>query len=375
MYIHQTILDEVRENSVANKVLVIYGPRQIGKTTLLKKLLENEQEYLFVNGEDLDVQSYLSSQSIVKLQSFVGKHQLLVIDEAQVIPNIGANLKLIVDHCEGLRIIATGSSSFDLANQIGEPLTGRKITYQMYPLSQLELGQVESLAQTKAHLEQRLLYGSYPEVVLMKDDRKREDYLRELITSYLYKDILELDGVRKSKKLQQILQLLAFQIGKAVSLHEIGQQCGLHKDTVQRYIDLLEKSFILIEVSGFSRNLRKEITKKSHYYFYDVGVRNAIINQFNPLALRNDIGELWENYIIIERLKKQSYQHIHSNNYYWRTYQQQEIDWIENRGGHLYGYEMKFKQTKKAPPSEWVKGYPDATFAVIHRDNYLDFIA
>ena len=374
MYIHQTLLDGIRQNSIANKVLVIYGPRQIGKTTLLNKLLEEEQQYLFVNGEDLDVQSLLSSQSIEKLRAFVGGHQLLVIDEAQVIPNIGANLKLIVDHCRGLRVIAAGSSSFDLANQVGEPLTGRKITYQLYPLSQMELGQVENLLQTKSNLEQRLLYGTYPEVVLMQDNKKREDYLRELIVSYLYKDILALEGVRKSKKLQQILQLLSFQIGKEVSLHEIGTLCGLHKDTVQRYIDLLEKSFILVEVSGFSRNLRKEVTKKSRYYFYDVGVRNAIINQFNPPALRNDLGELWENYIVIERLKKQSYQHIHSNNYYWRTYHQQEIDWVEDRGGHLHGYEIKLKSTQKSPPSEWIKGYPDAKFTIIHRENYLDFI-
>lgn len=354
--------------------MVIYGPRRIGKTTLLSHLLARKHNYLQVNGEDIDIQHYLSSQSIPKLKSFIGEHTLLVIDEAQRIPNIGLNLKLIVDHCSGVAVIATGSSAFDLAHQLGEPLTGRKLTFKMYPLSQIELQQLENPAQTSAHLEERLIFGSYPEVILLKDTNKKKEYLRELIASYLYKDILEIDGVRKAKQITQILQLLAFQIGKEVSINELGQQVGLNKGTVERYLDLLEKCFVVVNVQGFSRNLRKEITKRSRYYFYDIGVRNAIVNQFNLLKMRNDVGELWENYIVMERLKKQEYQKIHSNNYFWRTYTQQEIDWVEERDGKLYGYEIKWQNTKVKQPPEWRSNYSNAEFAVIHQANYLDFI-
>ena len=376
-YIHQHLLDRLDSAIKPGRVLVIYGPRRIGKTTLLTKFLEIQQNYrpLWVNGEDVDIQHVLSSQSIEKLKHFIGKHNLVVIDEAQKIPHIGLNLKLIVDHCKDVSVIATGSSAFDLGNQLGEPLTGRKTTLQMYPLSQMEISQIENVAQTRANLENRLLYGAYPEVVLMQDNRDKQTYLHELISDYLYKDILELDGLRKSSKIIKLLQLLAFQIGKEVSLSELGQQLGLNKNTVEKYIDLLEKTFVLINVGGFSRNLRKEITKRSRYYFYDTGIRNALINQFNPLALRNDIGDLWENYIIIERLKKQSYAQIFSNNYFWRTYDQQEIDWIEDRNGTLYAYEIKWKPQTAQLPLSFQKAYSHNTvFCVIHSDNYLDFI-
>ena len=375
MYIHQHLLDALPGVLLPNKVLIIYGPRRIGKTTLLKKFLDRSKNYLFVSGEDIDVQHYLSSQSIEQLKSFVGNHELLVIDEAQVIPGIGLNLKLIVDYCPGIKIIATGSSSFDLANHVGEPLTGRKVTLKMYPLSQMEIGANENLAQTRAHIEDRLIYGSYPEVVLLNNHQEKKDYLLELISSYLYKDILVLDNIKKPKKIMQLLQMLAFQLGKSVSLTEIGQQIGLNKMTVERYIDLLEKTFVIVSVSGFSRNLRKEITKQSRYYFYDVGVRNAIINQFNPLKLRNDTGEIWENYIVMERIKKQSYLKINSNNYYWRTYDQQEIDWIEEREGKLYAYEIKWSAEKRIKePVAWANAYPNSSFHLINSENYLDFI-
>lgn len=374
MYIHQHLLDKIDTLLKPSKVLVIYGPRRIGKTTLLNKYLDNAKNYLLTNGEDIYVQDFLSSQSIEKLKNFVGKHTLLVIDEAQKIPQIGSNLKLIVDHCPGVRVIATGSSAFDLAHHLGEPLTGRKITLKMFPLSQIELNSIETPAQTAARLEERLIYGSYPEIILMRDLIERKKYLQELVSSYLYKDILELDGIRKSEKIIQLLQLLAFQLGKEVSLSELGQQLGLNKATIQRYLDLLEKSFVLIKLSGFSRNLRKEISKSSRYYFYDTGIRNAIINQFSPLTLRNDVGELWENYIIIERLKKQSYHDILSNNYFWRTYDQQEIDWIEERDGTLYGYEIKWKKQNIKFPTVFSQSYPNSQFALIHNNNYLEFI-
>jgi uncharacterized protein len=376
MYINQNLLETVFAQTDHNKVLIIYGPRQVGKTTLLHKLLEKKHNYLLVNGEDIDVQHYLSSQSISKLKDFIGNHNLLVIDEAQKIPNIGINLKLLIDNLPNLQIIATGSSAFELANYIGEPLVGRKLTFQMFPLAQLELNSIENLAETRANIEARLLYGSYPKVILETGDEAKKRYLKELINSYLYKDILELEGIRKAKTIVKLLQLLAFQIGSEVSLAELGQQVGLNKATVERYLDILEKSFILVNISGFSRNLRKAVTKKARYFFYDVGVRNAVINQFAPLAMRNDVGELWENYIIIERLKKQAYKNIWANNYFLRTYDQQEIDWLEERDGKLFAYEIKWQAPGKKIklPTGLREAYPDIEFFVIHRDNYLDFI-
>lgn len=374
MYIHQYLLDDLEAYAQPGKAIIIYGPRRIGKTTLLSKFLDRKNNYLSVSGEDIDVQHYLSSQSIPKLGAFIGSKKLLVIDEAQKIPNIGINLKLLVDHFPELTIIATGSSSFDLANQIGEPLTGRKKTLQMFPLSQIEIAQIENAAQVRANLSERLIYGSYPEVILINDNAKRIEYLREIVSSYLYKDILELDGIRKSEQIIKLLQLLAFQLGKSVSPSELGQQLGLNKGTVERYLDLLEKAFVIIKLSGFSRNLRKEISKQNRYYFYDLGIRNAIINQFNGLQIRDDVGELWENYIIIERLKKQEYKKIFSNNYYWRTYDKQEIDWVEERDGILYGYEIKWQLKKVREPSSWKNAYPKATFMLINNENYLDFI-
>lgn len=374
MYIRQYLLETLKVSTIPNKVVIIYGPRQIGKTTLIHTFLKTEANYLLVSGEDLNVQHYLSSQSIDKLRSFVGQHRLLVIDEAQKIPTIGLNLKMLVDHCPGLRIVVTGSSAFDLAHQTGEPLTGRKITLRMFPLSQIELNGVENPTQTRAHLDERLIYGSYPEALLTQNTTDKKAYLRELTSSYLYKDIIELDGIRQSQKIIHLLQLLAFQLGKEVSMSEIAQQVSLNKITVERYLDLLEKCFILVSVGGFSRNLRKEISKKRRYYFYDTGIRNAIINHFNQLTLRNDVGALWENYIVIERLKKQAYHHVFSNNYYWRTYNQQEIDWVEERDGALYAYEIKWRAQGARIPSEWKKQYPETTFSTINQDDYLSFI-
>ncbi len=374
MYLHQFLLEVLEAQVKPGRVLIIYGPRRVGKTTLILKFLENKTNYLSVSSEDIDVQYYLASQSVSKLSSFVGQHKLLVIDEAQKISNIGLNLKLLVDHFPHLSIIATGSSSFDLANQVGEPLTGRKKTLQMFPLSQIELGETENIVQTRSNLEERLIYGSYPEIILTKTPGEKIEYLRELVSSYLYKDILELDGVRKSDQLIKLLQLLAFQIGKEVSHTEIGKQLGINKGTVERYLDLLEKAFVLIKVSGFSRNLRKEISKQNRYYFYDVGIRNAIINQFNHLPLRNDVGEIWENYLIMERLKKQEYKKISSNNYYWRTYDQKEIDWVEEREGVLHGYEIKWQTKNIKEPALWRQTYPNALFQIINNENYLEFI-
>lgn len=376
MYIPQIQLKNLKKSVIPGKVIVIYGARRTGKTTLLKEFLKNESEtYTLVSGEDITIQSYLSSQSIEKLTAFVGSTRLLVVDEAQKIPHIGINLKLISDHMPDVRVIVTGSSSFDLARSTGEPLTGRKFTLKLFPLAQLEIGQIEKIHQTQANLENRLIYGSYPEIVLMPDNKRREHYLKEIVSSYLYKDILEMDGVRHSAKISRLLQLIAFQIGKEVSLSELGTSLGMSKNTAERYLDLLEKAFVVQRLTGFSRNLRNEITKNCRYYFLDNGIRNALINNFNLLEQRNDAGELWENYIIIERLKRQEYLGGAANNYFWRTYAKQELDFVEERGGRLFGYEIKWGKAKSRKPKEWLSAYPEASCELINRENYLKFIS
>lgn len=375
MYILQAQLQNLQQLITPGKVIIIYGARRVGKTTLLEQFLKDVPEkYLLVNGDDLIVRQYLASQSISKLTEFIGNNQYLIIDEAQSIPQIGLNLKLIVDHLPNIKVIATGSSSFELARDIGEPLTGRKFTLKLFPLAQMELSRIENRYETKSLIDSRLIYGSYPEVVIVNDNKQRENYLRELVSSYLVKDILAFDGVRFSNKLLQLLQLLAFQIGNEVSLNELGSQLGMSKNTVERYLDLLEKGFVIFKRGGFSRNLRKEIVKNNRYYFYDVGIRNALINNFNPPGLRNDLGQLWENYIMYERLKYQEYRREYVNSFFWRTYQRQEIDLIEEKNGDIRGYEIKLNQKALKTPSDWKKAYPDAGFEVIHSENYLDFI-
>ena len=343
IYIPQAQLTRLAHLVTPGKVVVVYGPRRVGKTTLIKRYIrEHDPDALLVTGEDIVVREYLESQSLAKLTSFVGRRRTLIIDEAQHIRQIGLNLKLLVDHVEGLRIIATGSSSFDLASQTGEPLTGRKYTLLLLPLAQLELQETESAHQTRAQLELRLIYGSYPEVVLMDSNEDRQLYIKELIASYLFKDILELEGIRHADKLLRLLQLLAFQVGHEVSTSELGAQLGHErKNTVDRYLDLLEKAYVLYSRRGFSRNLRKEITKSRRYYFYDNGIRNGLINNFNPLAMRDDAGELWESYILVERLKYNLYNGHLADSYFWRTYDRQEIDLVEEWGGQLLATEMK----------------------------------
>lgn len=375
MYIPQRQLVNLKEAVKPGRVVVLYGARRVGKTTLVKKYMESEgEEALFVNGDDIVVREYLESQSTEKLRDFVGNHSLLIVDEAQYIRRVGLNLKIIVDHIPALRVIATGSSSFDLAKDVGEPLTGRKRVLSLLPLSQMELSQIEKPHETRANLEARLVFGSYPEVVLIRSNHEREDYLREILSSYLFKDILQLEGVRYADKLQRLLQLLAFQIGNEVSLAELGRQLGMSKNTIERYLDLLEKVFVLYRRSGFSRNLRKEITKSHRYYFYDNGIRNALINNFNPLAIRDDIGAMWENYVVTERLKRNEYLRRHVNSYFWRTYDKKEIDLVEEEKGGLAGFEVKWGVGPVAPPKDWTKAYPRASFKAINRENYLKYI-
>lgn len=375
LYIPQAQLTRLVHLVTPGKVVVIYGPRRVGKTTLIKRYIrEHDPDALLVTGEDIVVREYLESQSLAKLTSFVGRRRTLIIDEAQHIREIGLNLKLLADHVEGLRIIATGSSSFDLAHQTGEPLTGRKYTLLLLPLAQLELQERESAHQTRGHLEQRLIYGSYPEVVLMDSNEERQLYIKELIASYLFRDILQLEGIRHADKLLRLLQLVAFQIGREVSTSELGTQLGMNASTVDRYLDLLEKSYILYSRRGFSRNLRKEISKSRRYYYYDNGIRNGLINNFNPLAMRDDVGELWENYVLVERLKYNLYNGRLAESYFWRTYDRQEIDLVEEWGGKLLAAELKWPARSSKAPGAWRKAYPDSSFQVVHPENYLEFI-
>lgn len=329
------------------------GARRTGKTVFLKRFLSERisDPYLFLNGEDLTVQTSLSNRTLENYKLLLGNKRLLIIDEAQKIAEIGLILKFMVDNIEGLKIIVTGSSVFDFSNKLGEPLTGRKYSVNIFPFAQLEFANYENIIESRSRLEERLIYGSYPELIHLQDLEGKKDYLRELVSSYLLRDILEFEGVRNSDKMYALLRLIAFQIGKEVSLEELGKQLSLSRNTVEKYLDLLSKVFIIYKLAGFSRNLRSEITKTSRWYFVDNGIRNTLINNFNPIALRNDIGELWENYLLSERIKCQYYKSQLANNYFWRTYEQKEIDWIEEKDGKLNAYEIKWSTDKiiKAP--------------------------
>lgn len=367
--------DDLERYLKPGKVLVIFGPRQVGKTTLITDYLNQAKyKYRLESGEDIRLQQLFQSNDIRKLQEFAAGYDLIAIDEAQRVKNVGQGLKLMVDHIPGLRIIATGSSSFELAGQIGEPLTGRKITLILYPIAQLELRKKYHPFDLKQNLENYMIFGSYPEIITTTGKNEKIRLLNELSGSYIFKDILELERVKGSKVLLDLLRLLAFQIGNEVSLSELGKQLGIDSKTVGRYLDLFEKSFIIFNLRGFSRNLRKEITKKSKYFFYDTGLRNAIISNFNSLELRNDVGMLWENFLMMERLKKRSYKQIYGNPYFWRTWNQREVDLIEERDGKLYGYEFKWKDKITKPPKEFLQTYKEAEFSVINPDNYLDLI-
>ena len=358
-----------------NKVVILYGAGRVGKTMLVKEILANVNEpILRLNGDDINVHDKLSIRSIENYKQILGTYKLLYIDEAQKIPEIGLKLKLMIDEIEGLRIIISGSSSFDIHKNDGEPLTGRKYTFTLYTLSENEYTQVENNINKMDKVRERLVFGNYPELLHLPDRQDKVDYLNEMISSYLLKDILVYEHIKNSQKIFNLLRLIAFQIGGEVSLQELGIQLGISKNTVEKYLDLLSKVFILHKVEGFSRNLRKEITKNSRWYFLDNGIRNAIIANFNPLQARNDIGALWENYMISERLKYQEYRRISSNNYFWRTYEQQEIDWVEERDGSLFGYEFKWKEEKVKIPTQWKSAYPDASFELININNFSEWL-
>lgn len=375
IYLVRELSNLILKKLQPNKVVILYGARRVGKTMLVNEILANVNEpILRLNGDDIHVHDKLSIRSIENYKQILGTYKLLYIDEAQKIPEIGLKLKLMIDEIEGLRIIISGSSSFDIHKNAGEPLTGRKYTFTLYTLSENEYTQIENNMNKMDKVRERLVFGNYPELLHLPDRQDKVDYLNEMISSYLLKDILVYEHIKNSQKIFNLLRLIAFQIGGEVSLQELGIQLGISKNTVEKYLDLLSKVFILHKVEGFSRNLRKEITKNSRWYFLDNGIRNAIIANFNPLQARNDIGALWENYMISERLKYQEYRRISSNNYFWRTYEQQEIDWVEERDGSLFGYEFKWKEEKVKIPTQWKSAYPDASFELININNFSEWL-
>lgn len=377
MKITRTLFSQIEASLQPGKVMVLYGPRQVGKTTLAKDLMATlPVRSKFVNADELIYREILASQNSQKLGELLGDAELLVIDEAQRVPEIGLNLKILVDTFPNARIIATGSASFDLANKISEPLTGRKLTFNLYPVGYGELRDTFGKIESRAQLERWLLWGGYPAIVTTDLPATRESLLGELVGSYLYRDILELEGVRRADRIVDLLRLLAYQIGQEVSIAELATSLGLNFQTVSKYLDLLEKVFVIFKVNGFSRNLRKEVTKNSRYYFYDNGVRNSLIQNFNSLALRNDTGQLWENFLVMERRKANQIAGRHVNSYFWRTYDQKEIDLIEEHGGRLYGYEFKWQggDIRRAVRNEFMEAYPDSELATVNQENFEEFL-
>ena len=367
---------DISEHLQQGKVLIMYGARQVGKTTLVKLFLEkSDLNHQFYTGDDLSFSTDFAKCELRIIEQMVSGIDLLVIDEAQKIENIGTALKLVVDHFPDKYVIVTGSSSFDLANLTEEPITGRKNVITLYPMCLQELNRITTPYELNKQIEQFLIYGSYPEVVTLKNIDEKENRITEIKNSYLIKDILEFQKLKRPQVILDLLKLIAFQIGNQVSTVELGKPLGLDNKTVQRYLDLLEKSFVLIPLSGFSSNLRKEVSKMKMYYFMDLGIRNAVIANFNPLNLRNDVGQLWENFMIIERMKRNEYESQTVNYYYWRTYDQKEIDLIEESGGNLKGFEFKWNSSRKIKsPKEWLNTYENAEFEVISRENYQNFV-
>lgn len=369
------IFSQIIDKTSSNKVLIIYGARRVGKTHLMRAVEEQFQgKSLFLNAEDLDTIMLLSDRRVASFGRWVAGIDLLIIDEAQVVPEIGKSLKLLIDSFPNLTILASGSSAFELSNKTGEPLVGRQIQFQLFPIAQMELSKVENYLVTKQQLETRLIYGNYPEVLKNESAEAKTDYLKELVSAYLLKDILMFEQVRYSHKMLQLLQLVAYQTGQEVSYDELSKTLQLDRNTVERYLDLFSKVFIITRVGGYSKNLRKEVTKSSKWYFLDNGVRNALINNFLPMNQRTDTGALWENYLVAERLKYNSYTRKTPLTHFWRTYDQQELDWLEIADDQLNAYEFKWKDAKVKFPKAFVEAYPDAATHWVNQGNFIDFV-
>jgi hypothetical protein len=373
MLVKRAIQDDMEKVLFQGKIVVLYGARQVGKTTLVKKIMETySNDCFYLNCDELDVRNALTDKTSTELKSFIGSRRLVVIDEAQRVKNIGLTLKLIVDNFPEMQVIATGSSSFELSGKIAEPLTGRKVEFFLYPFSIEELAQIYSPLEMERLLEERLVFGMYPGVIFEGLDKERR--VRELATSYSYKDVLTYQDIRNPELLEKLLQALALHIGSEVSYTELAQLVGANKVTVESYVRILEQAYIVFRVGPFSRNVRNELKKKRKIYFYDLGMRNALINNLNPLSLRQDVGALWENFLVSERLKHNSNLGISASMYFWRTTNGKEIDYVEDASGVLSGYEFKWRKKNFSVPREFTKGYPESPVMLVNRENYRKFL-
>lgn len=357
------------------KAIVVLGARQVGKTTLVRQITQDlPEDSLWLTGDDPETQALLNNISVARLNNIIGSNKVVVIDEAQRVKNVGLMLKLITDHMPHVQLFVTGSSALDLASQTKESLTGRKFEHPLYPLSFAEMCQHHGFVQERSLLEHRLLYGYYPEVVL-QDQNLAQKVLNDLTDGLMYKDLLALDQIKKPSLLVKLLQALALQVGSEVSYHELGQLIGADPVTVEKYTELLEQSYVLFRLSALSRNARNEIKKGKKVYFYDNGIRNAIIKNFSPLTLRSDVGALWENFLLSERVKRNAYSDHYCNTYFWRTTGQQEIDYIEDKDGRLHAFEFKWGTTKRVKfPASFLEAYPGSTTTVIDRENFEGFV-
>ncbi len=375
MEINRIAVALINKKLQANKVVVLLGARRVGKTVLMETIIKGlNEKHLFLNGDDLETHNILATQSTSHFKRLLGDTKFLLIDEAQEIPNIGKKLKLMVDTIPNLKVLVSGSSAFEINNQIGEPLVGRMKTVNLYPIAQIEFSKTENFIETKNNLEDRLIFGSYPELSNIINREDKINYLKEIVNTQLLRDIFAFEGIKKRDKIIALLQIMAFRTGSEISLESVGRDLQISKNTVEKYLELFSKVFIIYSVSGFSKNRDNEITKMKKWYFVDNGIRNAIINSFNPLNMREDVGKLWENYLNSERIKKMSYQENHVLDYFWRTHTKQEIDRLEVKNKQIAAFEYKYGKTKAKIPSEFAKSYPDATFQVINQDNYLDYI-
>ena len=373
--IDRILINRIQSRLNDNKTIILLGPRQVGKTTFLHSMIgeENLSKTLWLSGDEPDIRNTFSSISSTQLKQLIGIAHTVVIDEAQRIPNIGVTIKLITDQLKGIKVIATGSSALELANNINEPLTGRKWEFTMFPLSTEELCKHYGVLNEKRMLSHRLVYGNYPEIVT--NPGSEQERLIQLANNYLYKDVLSIDRVLKPEKLERLLQALALQMGNEISYHELALLIGLDSETVEKYIRLLEKTFIIFRLHSLSRNLRNELKKSRKVYFYDNGIRNAVINQFQPIALRQDIGALWENFMVSERMKYLHYNGISVNRYFWRTHAQQEIDYLEEKDGKFNAFEFKWNTHRKAKFSKsFTAAYEVDNLNVVTPENYCDFL-
>ncbi|MGD2035234.1 MAG: ATP-binding protein [Bacteroidales bacterium] len=372
------MIDRLLENKITGKInkgkaIILLGARQVGKTTLLEKIFLKNKDVLWLSGDSPDVQALFNSPSADRLRLYFGNKKIVIIDEAQLLPETGLRLKLITDYIKEVQLIATGSSSFELSNTLNEPLTGRKWEYKMFPLSFEELVNHHGLLTEKRAINHRLVYGYYPDVINHPGEEKT--ILKLLTDSYLYKDILMLENIKKPEKIVRLLQALSYQIGSQVSFNELGQLCGLDNKTTEKYITLLEKAYVVFRLGSFSRNLRNELKFSRKIYFFDLGIRNALISDYTLAENRPDIGALWENFLVAERLKKNTYDENWTNSWFWRTTEHQEIDYIEETGGTLNAYEFKWNPGKNIRVSKtFTKTYPDANFKIIHLNNMEEFL-